>query len=102
MLEGENWIAGPIEVLYSRCVKLHLFQQRPADGLNNISFNLIPQPVRINNQPAVMRYAHALHRNLTGRTVNLDLRDSRNNRAAAVGEGDSPPDSFRCGRTLHG
>ena len=59
--KGENGIARPIRARHALAIELDLLEERTAQGLQDISFDLRPHAVGIDHQPAIMRAGDAPH-----------------------------------------
>ena len=56
ILEPEHGIADPINALHARRIEVHFLKQRAADPLHDVSFDLISDAIRIDNQAAVVSH----------------------------------------------
>ena len=79
---GQDRIARPVARLDAVLVEPHLLVQRPARRLDDAAFDLVLQPVRIDDQPGIGRGPDARHRDLAARAIDLDLGDAPRRRSA--------------------
>lgn len=77
LLEAEDRIAHAVEAGDACIIKPHPFVQRSAQRLDHIPLDLIANPIRIDDQPAVMRDHHPPAFDPTLRRVNRDIGDGR-------------------------
>jgi len=81
VLIGDGPLAGQaraqgqaIEIFLSGGIELNLFQQGPAHRLQDVSFDLVLQPIGIDDQAAVVRQRDFLYGHIPCRFVDFDFR----------------------------
>ena len=70
-------------------VERHLFVQRPAERVQRPAFDRPNQPLRVDDEAAVVRTDDALHPDAAGPAIHFDIGDLRHHGLAAVGVSDS-------------
>jgi len=68
-----------------------LLGERAARALDDIAFDAAPQPVRVDDQPAIMRDGEFARPHLAIAPIDLDLGDDRDHRTRALRVGDAAP-----------
>src|SRR4029077_18144682 len=68
--EAQDRIGRPIEGRYAARLERDAFQKGTTDGLNGVSFDLVAQTVGIDDQTAIVRYAHTFDADRAGLLVN--------------------------------
>src|SRR5467141_535729 len=89
LIEPDDRVAVPVEILLSGCVELNLFHQGPAHPLDDVSLNLVLQPVGIDDQAAVMRQSYFLDGYFTSFLIDLDFGNGSGHGIGPIGSGDS-------------
>src|SRR5262245_43926260 len=89
----QDGIACPVARQNPAPVEAHLFLQRPAHRLHDAAFDLVDQPVRIDDQARIDRRPGPRHTHCAAATVDLDLRHHRYvaGEVLVLGEGDPAP-----------
>ena len=91
--EGQDAVARPVETRHLVVVPGDLLLQRAADPLDDVALDLVGEPVRIDDQPAVVADHHSRDPHVAVARIDLDLGDDRGVGVLGLvaGEGDAPP-----------
>src|SRR3954453_9650064 len=71
----EDGIARPVDARNLRPIELDLLDQRPAGRLDHVAFDLVPQPVGVDDLPAVVGDVDFFHADLSGLHLHVDVGD---------------------------
>ena len=94
LLEADDRVAVPIEIFLSRGIEFHFFQERPAHCLQDVSFDLVFQPIGIDDQAAIVPQGNFLYGHLASRFVDFDFRDGRNHGIGPIRHGNASSRNF--------
>src|SRR5437867_10498244 len=82
----DNRISSPIQRLNAGRVELYFLKQRTAHALNNISFDLVLEAVRVDDEPTVVREGESLDCDIAARLVHFEFRYRAADRAGPIGK----------------
>src|SRR5579872_7238551 len=68
---------------------MHFLEERAAHSLNNITLNLVLEPIGIGDQTAVVRYGHSFYLHFSSGLLDFDFRDRCHDRAVTIGDGNA-------------
>ena len=68
-----------------------LLGERPTGALDDVAFDAAPEPLGVDDQPAIMCHGEFARPHLAGMAADLDLGDDRDHRTRALGVGDAAP-----------
>src|SRR5262249_49382991 len=76
--ESPDRIGPPMEARHGGLVEQELLEQAAAHGLDDVALDLVPEPIGIDDLPAIVADEEALDMDCTTLPIDLDLRNGPN------------------------
>jgi hypothetical protein len=85
----EDRVSRPIDAGDLGTVEGDLLRQCAARALDDIAFDAAPQPIGVDDQPAIMRHGEFARPDFAATAFDLDLEDDRHDGRRALGIGNA-------------